>query len=234
VAITGAGISTPSGIPDFRSANSGLWENVDPNVATLSYFRRHPDRFFQWVRPLVETILRATPNAAHRALADLEQSGPLQAIVTQNIDMLHEDAGSKVVHEVHGHMREATCLSCRRTEPGRQHIREFIATGRLPHCSVCGNILKPNVILFGEMLPWQTYRRAEKAVHDADLVIVAGSSLEVAPVNELPLYAKRTGAAIIIVNRDPTIMDHLADLVIHQDVVDVLPPLAEAYHSQHP
>ena len=229
VAITGAGISTPSGVPDFRSVGSGFWEHVDPNVATLSYFRRHPGHFFQWLRPLLDKILIAQPNPAHQALAALESFGPLRAVITQNIDMLHSAAGSQRVYEVHGHMREATCLACHRSEPAQQRLQEYVATGRLPACPACGTIMKPNVILFGEMLPWQTYHAAETAVHDADVVLVAGSSLTVAPVNDLPNLAQRRGAALIIVNHEPTHLDAMADVVIHADVVDVLPRFAAAF-----
>lgn len=230
VALTGAGLSTASGIPDFRSPQSGLWEQVDPlEVATIYAFRRRPQDFFDWIRPLAQQIIAAQPNAAHYALADLETYGPLKAVITQNIDMLHSQAGSRTVHEVHGHLREATCIHCFDVRPAADLLQQFITTGAAPLCQKCGGVLKPNVILFGEQLPVRTMNQAKKEARTCDLMLVAGSSLEVAPAGDLPILAKGAGAHLIIVNYEQTHLDHLADVVIHADVADVLPRLAAGF-----
>jgi NAD-dependent deacetylase len=230
VALTGAGISTPSGIPDFRSPTSGLWRDVDPlEVATIYAFRHRPQAFYDWIQPLARLTVAAQPNPAHLALARLEAHGPLQSVITQNIDMLHTKAGSQVIYEVHGHLREATCLNCYHLYDATPILAEFIATGAVPLCAGCGGVLKPNVILFGEQLPVKILQQAQQAARNCDLMLVIGSSLEVAPAGDLPLLAKKAGARIIIVNYEPTHLDYLADVVIHADVVDVLPQLAAAF-----
>jgi len=229
VALTGAGISTPSGIPDFRSPESGLWERADPfQVASIYAFRQRPQDFYDWIHPLTKKTLAAQPNPAHVALAQLEQYGPIKAVITQNIDMLHTRAGSETVLEVHGHMRELTCLRCYDIVPSEAVLQEFIETGEAPHCS-CGGVLKPNVILFGEQLPMRTMNRSKKQAQLCDLLLVAGSSLEVAPAGDLPAMAYETGSRLIIVNYDETHADQMADVVIHADVVDVLPRLAAPF-----
>jgi NAD-dependent deacetylase len=233
VALTGAGISTHSGIPDFRSPESGLWETSDPaEVASIYGFRRHPERFYDWIRPLAHMIFEAEPNAAHFALAELEKRGKLKSVITQNIDMLHARAGSLIVHEVHGHLREATCIHCFDVFPAEAHILSFLQTGTLPRCPGCDSVLKPNVILFGEQLPALAIYNAQREARRCDLMLVAGSSLEVYPAAELPLIARRAGASIILVNFSETPMDALAQVVIHGDVVDVLPQLAASLENQ--
>lgn len=229
VALTGAGISTPSGIPDFRSPQSGMWERVDPmEVATIFAFQRDPRPFYRWLHPLAKTLLTARPNAAHIALAQMEQTGRLTGVITQNIDLLHSQAGSQTVYEVHGHMRELTCMACHQVLASTAVMPRFLATGDVPLCPGCGGVLKPNVILFGELLPQSVLRSAQAEAALCDLMIVAGSSLEVSPVNELPMLAKQNGARLIFVNHTPTHLDYLADLAIHADVVDILPQLAAA------
>ncbi len=230
VALTGAGVSTPSGIPDFRSAGSGLWGQVDPfEVASLEGFLRRPQAFYDWVYPLAHMTLRALPNPAHYALAHLEQYGPLKSIITQNIDMLHGRAGSQHVYEVHGHLREVTCLQCRRVSPATTLWPDFLASRQMPSCAMCGGILKPNVVLFGEDLPLGTLLGAESEARTCDLMLVAGSSLEVTPAGDLPLIARRAGARLVIVNFTPTPIDRLADVVIRGDVADILPRLAAPF-----
>jgi NAD-dependent deacetylase len=224
VSLTGAGMSTPSGIPDFRSSDSGLWGMVDPmEVASIYAFRKRPDSFYNWVRPFAQLILQAEPNAAHQAMAQLQEYGPLKCVVTQNVDMLHTRAGSRNVYEVHGHFRQATCLQCLSVHDARPILMEFIANGEVPHCVRCGGVLKPNVILYGELLPVKVLNEAKHHIRSCDLLLIAGSSLEVAPANDLPLLAKGVGAHLIIVNLSETYLDELADVVIHADVVDVLP-----------
>jgi NAD-dependent deacetylase len=228
VALTGAGISTPSGVPDFRSPGSGLWEKVDPmEVASLLAFRYHPDRFYEWVRPLASQVLHAEPNPAHLALARLERAGLLLGVVTQNIDDLHGRAGSRCVVEVHGHLREATCVRCLRVFPTRGLLRAFADMGQTPRCETCGGMLKPNAVLFGEQLPYEAVRQAELLFRRCDLVLVVGSSLEVTPAALFPIEALNAGAHLIIINRDPTYLDERADFVFRQDVAEILPSLID-------
>ncbi len=232
VALTGAGISTPSGIPDFRSAGSGLWENAEAmQVASIFGFKTQPQRFYDWVRSLVNVILSAEPNAAHLALSRMERSGWLQSVITQNIDLLHTRAGSQRVIEVHGNLREMTCISCYSVYEAQRFIYPFVLDGRAPYCPKCGGVLKPNVILFGEQLPVREMMAAEQAAALCDVMLIAGSSLEVAPVCDLPVKARRHGAALIIVNFDATSMDSVADVAIHGDVASVLPQLADALEA---
>lgn len=228
VALTGAGISTPSGIPDFRSPDSGLWAHDEPmEVASLYGFRRKPDAFFAWIRPLVATMRRAQPNAAHQALARMEDLGVIKTLITQNIDILHTRAGSHHVLELHGQMRESTCVACFRIWPSELFLEAFVETGEIPHCPDCGGILKPNVILFGEQLPMKILREAEQAARDCDVMLVVGSSLEVSPAADLPRAALDHGAQLILVNYEPTYVDGSASVVIHDDVAVVLPRLLD-------
>lgn len=231
IALTGAGISTPSGIPDFRSHGSGLWEKADPfQVASIYGFSRRPQDFYEWIHPLAELTLAARPNSAHQALAQLEKYGPLQGIITQNIDMLHSKAGSSTVYEIHGHMREMTCMRCYHVFDSAPFMEVFLETRAVPYCTHCKGVLKPNVILFGEQLPVRILEIAKKQTRQCDLMIVAGSSLEVAPVSDLPREAVQSGARLIIVNFEETYADRYADVVIHADVEEVLPQLAAVFH----
>src|SRR5574341_1469863 len=224
VALTGAGISTPSGIPDFRSPHSGLWEQVNAmEVASIYGFRRNPEAFFAWIRPLARLMVEARPNPAHVALAQMEAMGVVRELITQNIDVLHTRAGSHVVYEVHGHMREATCGQCFRVFPTETFLSQFIETGAIPRCPDCNGILKPNVVLFGEQLPIEVLHEAQRAAADCDVMLVAGSSLAVAPVSELPMTALAHGAQVIVVNYEETYVDRRASVVIHDDVARTLP-----------
>jgi len=230
VALTGAGISTGSGIPDFRSPESGLWDYMDPmEVATISAFKRNPKAFFDWIHPLVKKIMTAQPNPAHLALTHMEAFGPLQGIITQNIDILHTKAGSHTIHEVHGHLRNATCMHCLKTFESSKILNGYLDNGGIPRCPECGGVLKPNVILFGEILPVTILNRAKRLTQACDVMLVAGSSLEVAPAGDLPMLAKYSGAKVIIVNYEATHLDYLADVVIHADVEEVLPQLASVF-----
>lgn len=227
IAFTGAGHSTPSGIPDFRSPTSGLWERDNPMlVASIWAFRLNPKGFFNWVRPLIDQVLSAVPNPAHLALAALEEMGYLQAVVTQNIDNLHQAAGSRRVLELHGNMQGATCIRCYAQVAAGPLIESFRTTGRIPYCP-CGGVLKPNVILFGEQLPVRVLNEAMDEARCCDLVLVAGSSLEVTPAADIPFLAVKTGARGIIVNYEPTAFDHIADVVIHGDVAKILPRILD-------
>lgn len=229
VVLTGAGISTPSGIPDFRSPGSGLWQEVDPfEVASIHAFRRRPEDFYSWLRPVASLLVDAEPNDAHYALAQLEKHGPLLAVITQNIDGLHHKAGSRKVLELHGHMREMTCIRCYAVYPSGAYIDDFIMSGVIPYCERCQAVLKPNTILIGEQLSYDVMNRARRHVLECDLLLVAGSSLEIVPAGDLPRLAVGSGAKLIIVNFQPTHVDSLADVAIHADVVDILPSLAHA------
>lgn len=228
VAFTGAGISTPSGIPDFRSPDCGLWTQVDPMaVASIYGFRQNPRAFYDWVHPLALRTLEAQPNAAHIALADLEKAGYLRCVITQNIDMLHTRAGSKVVYELHGHLREATCTHCFKIYGAEVILPHFLQTREIPHCHDCGGVIKPNVILFGEELPYAQLAAAREAARRADVMLIIGSSLEVAPASELPVLALRNSARLVTINLEPTPLDSSACIVIRENVADVLPAIVQ-------
>jgi NAD-dependent deacetylase len=229
IVLSGAGMSTPSGIPDFRSPGTGLWEHANPmEVASIYAFRRRPEAFYTWMRPLVETVLNAEPNAGHLALAELEAGGWLKVIITQNIDNLHQRAGSRAVLEVHGHLREATCIRCYQVLPTDELIDDFLASGAVPRCPACGGVMKPNAVLFGEQLPVQVVNATMKHIRQADLMLIAGSSLDVVPVARWPLLVDRRAGRLIVVNLTPTYIDDVAEVVIHADVAEVLPPIARA------
>lgn len=233
-ALTGAGFSTPSGIPDFRSHDSGLWKHNDPmEVASITGFKYHPEKFYRWIRPLAAALIRAQPNPAHDALVKLETIGKLKSIVTQNIDMLHSRAGSTRVHEVHGHLREVTCITCFSVFPAQHMIEEFLQDNSISVlcCPKCGGILKPNVILFGEQLPAMVLNAAQREAKTCDLMIVAGTSLEVYPVADLPRLALGRGAKLMLINQEPTAYDRHAHVVIHGDVADILPQIVNAVEA---
>ena len=209
VVLTGAGISTESGIPDFRSP-TGTWAEVDPfEVASIEAFRRDPERVWSFYRGRIDLLLEAEPNAGHRALAELEQRGFVDAIVTQNIDSLHTRAGANEVVEVHGSIRSALCPSCGYEEE-LDGVRAQLEERDAPRCADCGSVLKPGVVLFGELLPPAALERATELARRAALVLVVGSTLEVWPVAGLPLEAR----AFAIVNRGPTALDGRALLTI--------------------
>ncbi len=228
VAFTGAGFSTPSGIPDFRSQSTGLWTRFDPmQVASLSAFRQRPEAFFNWLRPLVSAISAAQPNPAHHALAALEQRGLLRAVITQNIDGLHQKAGSQNVIEVHGSLHQWDCPSCRAAFTADDALGDFLPDGPPPRCPHCGGRLKPGIVLYEEMLPQKAWQAAESACRRADLVLIAGTSLEVAPASYLPSYALENRARLILFNLSPTPLDSQADVCLAVDVAQSLPALAE-------
>jgi NAD-dependent deacetylase len=228
VVLTGAGLSTPSGIPDFRSEGKGLWSRDEPlEVASLSTFRTAPERFFQWFRPLASQIFNACPNPAHIALAEMEAAGRLQAVITQNIDVLHQKAGSKRVIEMHGTMRTLSCTQCFKQVESAPFLKPFAEQGVIPHCPHCGAVLKPDVILFGEQLPQKAWYDAQREARQCDLMMVVGSSLEVLPVAGLPIQALDRGAHLIILNNTPTYLNVRADVTIGEDVASILPAIAE-------
>ncbi|HJR95552.1 MAG TPA: NAD-dependent deacylase [Gaiellaceae bacterium] len=209
VVLTGAGVSTESGIPDFRS-DTGIWAEVDPlEVASIQAFRRDPERVWSFYRQRIHLLLEAQPNAAHEAIATLETLGLVQAVVTQNIDLLHSRAGSRDVIEVHGSIRSAQCPGCLWSEPADAVLAQLVSAAT-PTCPHCSDVLKPGVVLFGELLPAAAMERATHLARSARLVLVVGSSLEVWPVAGLPLEAQ----GFAIVNRGPTALDEHALLKI--------------------
>jgi NAD-dependent deacetylase len=223
VVLTGAGVSTESGIPDFRS-ETGIWASVDPfEVASMRAFRRDPARVWGFYRERIHLLRDAEPNAAHHALAELERRGFVQAVVTQNIDTLHTRAGSSDVVEVHGSIRSAQCLGCLWTEPADAVLVQ-LDESPIPSCPQCGEVLKPGVVLFGELLPGAAMERATRLARSARLVLVVGSSLEVWPVAGLPLEAR----AFAIVNRGPTALDDQALLKVDAPAGETLAAVADA------
>jgi len=226
VVLTGAGVSTPSGIPDFRSTNTGIWEKYDPfEVASLSAFRYNPTRFYEWMRTLATGIQEASPNPAHYGLAKLEEVGYIQTVITQNIDRLHQRAGSKNVLEVHGSMGTLSCTRCYRTVSSQGYLEAYLLHGEIPYCPDCHNVLKPDLVLMGEQLPAKTWLKAQEACKKCDLMIVAGSSLEVLPVAGLPMRALENGAHLILINHSTTYLDVRADVVLHEDVAEIIPSI---------
>jgi NAD-dependent deacetylase len=223
VVVTGAGISTESGIPDFRS-DTGLWAEVDPfEVASIEAFTRDPERVWGFYRARIHLLLEAQPNDGHRALAELERRGLVQAVVTQNIDLLHTRAGSSEVVEVHGSIRSAVCLRCLWTQD-TDGVLAQLEQHPAPLCLECGEVLKPGVTLFGELLPPGAMERAIELARRAGLVLVVGSTLEVWPVAGLPLEAR----SFAIVNRGPTALDERAALKVDGGAGETLSALVQA------
>ena len=214
VVLTGAGISVPSGIPDFRTPMTGLWENVDPmEVAHISVWRRDPERFWSFYGQRFAILDGKQPNGAHLAVAELERRGLVSAVITQNIDGLHAAAGSPDPIEVHGSIRTASCLQC----GASYSLAETRSRGELPRCD-CGEVLKPDVVLFGEMLPERAILRATALAANAGLLIAIGSSLEVWPVAELPADTLRAGGRFALVTMGPTPYDREAAVKLDGDV----------------
>jgi NAD-dependent deacetylase len=223
VALTGAGISVPSGIPDFRSPGTGLWANVDPmEVAHIDVFRRDPERFWEFYGDRFQTLEHTRPNPAHDALVTLERAGLLDAVITQNIDRLHERAGTRALVEVHGTIAHSSCLTCgARYELADVRGRQAADARRIPRCD-CGEPLKPDVVLFGEYLPPDALTRAERLAAQADLLLCIGTSLEVYPVAELPRTTLAAGGKIAILTQGRTPFDAYAAERCGGDIVDEL------------
>jgi NAD-dependent deacetylase len=226
VVLTGAGVSTESGIPDFRSP-TGIWANVDPlEVASLEAFRADPEKVWSFYAPRLSSLTEAEPNDAHRALADLERRGYVRAIVTQNIDLLHERAGSAQVVEVHGSIRTSTCPGCGARYPLAE-VLELLDGAGAPACLRCAAIVKPDVVFFGELLPVEAIERAFELAREAQLILVVGSTLEVHPVASLPLETLTGGGALAIVNRGPTALDDLATVKVDASAGETLSAVAQ-------
>jgi NAD-dependent deacetylase len=226
VALTGAGVSTASGIPDFRSPG-GLWERVDPmEVASVGAFRRDPEVVWGFYRARLDLMTRVRPNPAHEALARLQQEGLLQGLITQNVDGLHAAAGSPSPVEVHGSLAAAVCLRCgARVERSEVEARLAAAPGA-PPCD-CGAVLKPGVVLFGELLPDAAIDAATALAESSDLMLCCGTSLEVYPVADLPRLVLERGGVLAILSEGPTSYDGDASYRLHGPLAELLPRIAE-------
>jgi NAD-dependent deacetylase len=227
VVLTGAGISTESGIPDFRSP-TGLWAQFDPlDYGSIDSFRRDPRRVWEFYAPRFSMLSSAEPNAGHRALAELERRGLVRAVVTQNIDRLHERAGTRELVEVHGSIRTSTCPQCATTLT-LDEVLPLIEAHGAPPCPRCGEILKPDVVFFGELLPEHAIDRAFELAREAGLLLVVGSSLEVYPVAGLPLETIEAGGRLAIVNQGSTPFDERAVLRVDGSAGEALAGVVEA------
>jgi NAD-dependent deacetylase len=230
VALTGAGISVPSGIPDFRTPGTGMWEKVDPmEVAHIDAFRRDPVRFWSFYGQRFATLGGKLPNGAHDALVALERAGLLDAVITQNIDMLHRTAGTRELIEVHGSIASCCCLSCGTHVP-LEEVRARLrrAADGVPRCEECERPLKPDVVLFGELLAPHALERARELCEGADVLLCVGSSLEVYPVAALPQLTLGAGGALAILTQGPTPLDGVARVRLNGDVVAELAALTGA------
>jgi len=223
IALTGAGISTESGIPDFRGPQ-GLWKQVDPSIATIDYFMREPAKFWNFYRLTLDVILRARPNRAHEALAKLEMMGIIKFIITQNVDGLHQAAGSISVLELHGNARRAVCTLCGE-EYSINDALGWVGNDGIPRCPSCRGILKPATVLFGE--PVSKFPKARDIAMMSDAVLVVGSSLSVYPAAYIPLIVRQRGGEVVIINMEPTELDDIATVVIRGIAGEVLPMIVE-------
>jgi NAD-dependent deacetylase len=223
VVLTGAGVSVPSGIPDFRSPGTGLWENVDPmEVAHIDAWRHDPDRFWSFYGRRFASLIDKRPNEAHLALAELERRGLVRGVITQNIDRLHRLAGTRRLVEVHGSIEWSVCPECR-GKLSLEQVVELLATADgAPECPACVAPLKPDVVLFGELLPERALAEAQELALEADLMLCVGSSLEVYPVAGLPAMTRGAGGRLALVTRGPTPYDGDAEVKLDGDVVDEL------------
>ncbi|MEW6267348.1 MAG: NAD-dependent deacylase [Thermodesulfobacteriota bacterium] len=221
MALTGAGISAESGIPTFRGFQ-GLWEKYDVmEFAHIDAFRRNPAKVWRMLIELDQTMTAARPNPAHEALAELERLGMLKMVVTQNVDNLHQDAGSREVVEFHGNARRLRCLECRTL-----FSREQISLESLPPRCGCGGLIKPDTIFFGEAIPWDASMKAFDQAGKTDLILVIGTSAVVAPASEIPLMAKRAGATVVEINTEETVLTtYVTDLFLQGSAAVILPPV---------
>jgi NAD-dependent deacetylase len=228
VVLTGAGVSVPSGIPDFRTPETGLWANVDPmEVAHIDVFERDPERFWSYYRPRFHSLADKRPNAAHEALAELERRGLVEGVITQNIDRLHRAAGSRNVVEVHGSIETSSCTRCAVAFELAEVERLFDQRG-VAVCSACGGSVKPDVVLFGELLPERAMVLAADMAERAELMICVGSSLAVHPVAGLPRLTLEGGGRLAIVTKGETPYDDAAELKLGGEVVDELAATLDA------
>jgi NAD-dependent deacetylase len=229
VVLTGAGVSVPSGIPDFRSPGTGMWTDVDPmEVAHIDSWRRDPDRFWSFYGNRFATLVDKRPNRAHEILAELERSGSIRGVITQNIDRLHRAAGSERLVELHGSIEWSRCMRCGARTGIAEVVALLEAEGGAPECAACIAPLKPDVVLFGEMLPVDAMAEAEALAREADLIVCVGSSLTVYPAAGLPELTLASGGAVAIVTEGPTPLDERAAARLGGDVVAELDAVVAA------
>jgi len=228
VALTGAGVSVPSGIPDFRTPETGLWAKVDPmEVAHISVFEGEPERFWSYYRPWFQSLGDKEPNRAHEALAELERRGLIEGVITQNIDRLHRAAGSQNVIEVHGSIETSSCTACGASF-GLDEVDDLFDERGVALCATCGGPVKPDVVLFGEMLPVEAIERATELAERADLMLCVGSSLAVQPVAGLPQLTLERGGRLVIVTKGETPYDADAEVKLEGEVDEELAALLAA------
>ncbi len=225
VILTGAGVSTPSGIADFRTPGTGEWSRVDPlEVATIQTFLRNPLPFFEWFSSTAIKMAAVEPNPAHRAIAEMERRGIACAVVTQNIDGLHQRAGSRTVLEVHGSWHTSTCVKCGEKAETEPLLERFLHNHQVPTCS-CGGVFKPDIVMYGESLSCDVMEKAQEEIAHCDLLLIAGSSLAVAPVSDLPWRAIERRTPVIVCNREVTWAHRYAQVTLRDDVATTLPAL---------
>ena len=228
IVLTGAGISTESGIPDFRG-EGGIWDKYKPEIyGDIESFLKDPSKFWKMAEDIAPTLFNAEANPGHFALAELEKMKIIKAIITQNVDELHQKAGAVIVYEVHGNINRFTCLGCRASYNKDQVLNKLKRRKRSsPLCDYCGMPLKPSVVLFGEDLPkFEKYMSVDLA-KKADVMLIAGSSLTVAPICDLPVYTLSGGGKLIIVNDQPTHLDDKAEIVLNNKTGTILPLIVE-------
>ncbi|MBU0519965.1 NAD-dependent deacylase [bacterium] len=227
VAFTGAGVSEESGIPTYRGTG-GFWTSYDPDkYASIDYFQQDPSYFWAFFRDTRRFLIHeAKPNAAHKSLANLEELGLLDAVITQNIDGLHQAAGNKHVVELHGSYQKFSCTKCDAVYP-LAHIEREIEKPLPPQCIECDSVIRPDIVFFGEMLPPDKLEKAYQLASQSKLILMIGSSLVVYPAAQVPHVAKQSGARLAIINLEPTPLDDFADWVFHEKAGIVLPELLE-------
>jgi len=226
VALTGAGMSTESGIADFRSPDTGLWEKVDPyEFASIHSYVANPSKNLEFMLETGKAIFRARPNKGHKALTKLQRLGKLKGVLTQNIDGLHLKAKTKKIIELHGTANESKCMTCGQVYQITFMVNQVLKGNFTPSCERCSGVLKPNVIFFGEPLESETLEAADNMIANCDLLLVLGSSLVVYPVAFYPQKVLSVGAKLAIINIQETDMDNLAEIVIHEKIGDVLPKI---------
>jgi len=228
IVLTGAGVSTESGIPDFRG-EGGIWEKYKPEIyGNIQSFLRDPSKFWQMAEKVAPNLFKAKPNPGHLAIADLEKMDLIKAVITQNIDELHQKAGNVIVYEVHGNINRFNCIGCKASYTKDQVLRKLKKEKSYPpECDYCTAPLKPSVVLFGEPLPNFEIYQSRALAQEAEVMLIAGSSLTVAPICDLPLYTLRDGGKLIIVNDKPTDLDERAEVVIRHKTGTVLPLIVE-------
>lgn len=231
VFLTGAGISTDSGIPDYRSPETGLWNKIDQSVVSLEGFLKNPQNYYSYALDLYPIRSAAKPNSAHFMLAHLEKEGAIEGIVTQNVDGLHQGAGSEKVYELHGSTKRVVCLDCKTLFSMDKTMKRVLGGENPPLCG-CGGLLKPDAVFFGEALPEKVWNEAINLINNTELLVVVGTSLQVFPVSSLPSLVLKNGAKVVIVNLGETPFDEQATLLVNQNIEEFFLNLSEEYKKR--